>query len=88
MKFLDEKETKRLLKTLPFYNVAIEKPKIKKLDNVDMLSELPFYHELNIVKTAIAFKRYAKSYSTEIIKDKDENIKDRLAHLEASKPVT
>ena len=53
-----------------------------------MLSEIPFYHELNIVKTAKAFKRYAKSYSTEIIKDKDENIKYPLAHLEASKPVT
>ena len=44
-----------LFKELPFYNEPIEKPKIKKLKYVDMLSELPFYDELNIVKTAKAF---------------------------------
>ena len=51
MRFLDEKkETKRLLKKLLFYNVPIEKLKIKKIDNVNMLRELPFYDELNIVQ--------------------------------------
>ena len=78
MGFLDKKETKRLLKKLPFYNAPIEKPKIKKVNNVDMLSGLPFYHELSIVKSAKAFKRYARSYSIEIINDKDENIYKRL----------
>ena len=38
-----------------------------------MLSELPFYNELNIAKTAKAFKR---SYSIEIIEDENENVKD------------
>ena len=30
-------------KELPFYNKRIEKPKIKRLKNIDLLSELPFY---------------------------------------------
>ena len=29
-------------KVLPFYNVSIDKPKIKLLENVDLLAELPF----------------------------------------------
>ena len=29
-------------KELPFYNKHIEKPKIKCLKNIDLLSELPF----------------------------------------------
>ena len=33
-------------KELPFYNKHIEKPKIKRLRNIDLLSELPFYQEL------------------------------------------
>ena len=45
-----------------------------------MLSELPFYEELSIIKTDQAFKGYAMSYKTETI-DK----KDPLTQLEASK---
>ena len=30
-------------KELPFYNKRIEKLKIKRLKNVDLLSELPFF---------------------------------------------
>ena len=45
-----------------------------------MLSELPFYEELSIIKTDQAFKGYAMSYKVEII---DKN--DPLAQLEASK---
>ena len=52
-----------------------------------MLSELPFLMGLNIVKIAKAFKKYARSCSFEIIKDKDGNMNDPLAQLEASKPV-
>ena len=33
-------------KELPFYNVSINKPKIKSLKNVDLLAELPFYNQL------------------------------------------
>ena len=35
-------------KELPFYNVSIEKPKIKRLKNIDLLAELPFYDQLNM----------------------------------------
>ena len=30
-------------KELPFYNASIEKPKIKRLTNINLLAELPFY---------------------------------------------
>ena len=50
---------------LPFYNVSIEKPKIKRLN--DLLAELPFYDQLNIIKTDQAFKGYARSYKVEIV---------------------
>ena len=48
--FGDKKEAKRLFQKLPFYNVLIEKPKIKHLSNTDLLHELPFYDELNILQ--------------------------------------
>ena len=37
-------------KGLPFYNKPIEKPKIKRLKNIDLLSELPFYEERYVIK--------------------------------------
>ena len=48
-------------KELPFYNKHIEKPRVKRLKNIDLLSELPFYEELNVIKTNHAFRRYAIS---------------------------
>ena len=30
-------------KELPFYNKSFEKPKVKRLKNIDQLAELPFY---------------------------------------------
>ena len=42
-------------KKLPFYIGHIEKPKFKRLKNIDLLSELPFYEELNIIKRNHAF---------------------------------
>ena len=54
-------------KELPFFNVSIEKPKIKRLKNVDLLAELPFYDQLNITKTDQAFKGYARSYKVEVV---------------------
>ena len=44
-----------------FYNKHIEKPKSKPLKNIDLLSKLPFYEELNVI-TNPAFTRYAMSY--------------------------
>ena len=48
--FWNEKEAKGLFHILPFYNVLIEKPKIKHLTNIELLYELPFYDELGVVK--------------------------------------
>ena len=57
-------------KELPFYNKYIEKPKIKRLKNIDLLSELPFYEELNVIKANHAFRGYALSYKVKIIEKK------------------
>ena len=62
------------------FNVCIEKPKIKRLKNIDLLAELPFYDELNIIKTDHAFSGYATSYKVEIV---DKN--DLTVQLEAIK---
>ena len=67
-------------KELPFFNVSIEKPKIKRLNNVVLLPKLPFYDQINIIKTDQAFKGHAVSYKVEIV-DK----KDLIVQLEASK---
>ena len=74
------KRNNKLFQELPLYNVLIQKPRIKHLKNIDLLHELPFYDELNIVKISEAFKRYATSYKIEIIDSKDP-----LVQLEASK---
>ena len=67
-------------KEIRFYNKHIEKHEIKHLKNIDLLSELPFYEHLNIIKTNQAIKGYAMSYEVEIIERKDP-----MNQLEASK---
>ena len=67
-------------KELPFFNVSIEKPNIKRLKNVDSLAELPFYDQLNLIKTDQSFRGYARSYKVEIV-DK----KNLIVQLEGSK---
>ena len=74
-------DNKNLLKMLPFYNILIDSPKIKELTNVEPLNELPFYDSLNIKEISKTFKRYAKSFSIEIV-----NSRDPLIQLNASKP--
>ena len=51
------KKAKNLFQTLPFCNVLIEKPEIKKLLSVELLHEHPFYDELSITEVSKAFKR-------------------------------
>ena len=58
----------------------VRKTRIKRLKNKDLLHKLPFYNKLSIEKISKAFKRYARSYRTEIIDSKDP-----LVQLEASK---
>ena len=65
---------------LPFYNVSIDKPIIKRLKNIDLLPRLPFHDQLNIIKTDHAFSGYAMSYKVETV-DK----KDLIVQLEASR---
>ena len=72
----------KIFKILPFYNSYIEPPKIKKLNNAELLRELPFYDELSIVKNKTAFSGYAKTYKIEIV-DK----RDVIVQLKASKIV-
>ena len=38
-------------KELPFYNKPTKKPKVKRLKNIDRLTELPFYEQLSVLKT-------------------------------------
>ena len=44
-------DTADYFKELPFYNKPIEKPNVKRLKNIDWLTELPFYEQLNVIKT-------------------------------------
>ena len=67
-------------KKLPFYNVSIDKTKIKRLSNINLLAELPFHDQLSIIKTDQAFSGYARSYKVEIVERKD-----LIVQLEASK---
>ena len=72
----------KIFKTLPFYGTYFEKPKVKKLNNVQLLKELPFYDELSIVKNKTAFSGCARSYKIEIV-DK----RDAVVQLQASEIV-
>ena len=73
-------DAKIVFQILPFYNTSIEKPEIKKLSNIKLLQELPFYNELNVVKSSDAFSGYARSYKVEIVDHKDP-----LVQLQARK---
>ena len=67
-------------KELPFYNKHIKKPKIKRSKSIDLLSELPFYEELNVIKTTHTFRGYAMSNKFKLVQKKDP-----IEQLEASK---
>ena len=78
--FWNEKEAKNIFQALPFYNILIKKTEIKKLSNIELLHELPFYDELSIIEVSKAFKRYARSYKVEIVDHEDP-----LVQLETTK---
>ena len=67
-------------KKKPFYNKYIEKPRVKRSKNINLLSELPFYEELNVIKTNHAFRGYEMNYKVEITERKDP-----IYQLETSK---
>ena len=64
-------DANKIFPVLPFYNSCIQKPKVKMLNNVQLLKELPFYDELNIVKNKTAFIGYVRSYKIEIVNKRD-----------------
>ena len=66
-------------KELPFFNVSIDKPNIKRLSDINLLAEVPFYERLSVIKTDQAFSQYARSYKVEIVERKDP-----IVQLEAS----
>ena len=66
--FWDESE---IFKLLPFYDSYIERPKIKRINNVQLLKELHFYDDLSIVKNKTAFSCYSRSYKVEIVDKRD-----------------
>ena len=51
--------------------MPIEKPKIKRLKNIDLLFNFFFYEELFVIKTDHVYRGYAMSYKIEIIERKD-----------------
>ena len=67
-------------KELRFYKRPIKKPKIKLLKNNDLLSELPFYEQLNLIKINYAIREYAISYKVKLVEKKDP-----IKQLESSK---
>ena len=67
-------------KELPFYNKHIKNPKIKRLKNTDLVLDVLFYEELNVIKTSYAFRGYGMSYKVETIEKGDP-----IKQLEASK---
>ena len=46
----------KYFKDLPYYNKPTEKPKTKRLKNIDLLSELPFNEELSVIKQIMRLK--------------------------------
>ena len=58
-----------ILKNFLFNNKLTERP-IKRLKNLDPLFELPFYEQLEVIKTDQAFKGYAMSYKVEVVEKK------------------
>ena len=74
-------DANRIFRLLPFYDTYITKPKIKKLNNVELLKELAFYDELSIVKNKTAFSGYPQSYKIEIVDKKDEVIQLKASEI-------
>ena len=74
-------DAKELFKIFPFYNIFIDNPKVKKLNNVELLKELSFYDELSIVKNKTAFSGYAQSYKIEIAGKTDVIVQLKASEL-------
>ena len=67
-------------KELPFYNKPIKNPKVKRLKNINRLVKLPFYEQLDVIKTDQAFSDCSMLYKVQIVEKKDP-----IVQLQASK---
>ena len=65
---------------MSFWKAKKVKKEVKKLSSIKLLKQLPFYDELNVVKSSNALRRYTKSYKVEIVDHKNP-----LVQLQASK---
>ena len=74
-------DANKIFHVLPLYSTYTERLEIKKLSNVELLKELPFYDELSIVKNQSAFSGYARSYKIEIIDKRDVIIQLKASEL-------
>ena len=77
---------KKLWSKQPFYKQPIQKPCVKKLTNLELLRELPFYDDINTLRKERAFKTYVETYKAEIINNKSLSDslsmnKNRIKHL-------
>ena len=68
-------------KELPFYNKPIKKPRVKRLKDIDQLIKLPFYEQLDVIKTDSPFRGYAMSYKVQIVERKDPIIQLKAEKL-------
>ena len=68
-------DANKIFTILTFYNSYIEGPKVKKINNVQLLKELRFYDELNIVKNKNAFSGYARTYVVVLLEASKISIK-------------
>ena len=49
----------------------MKQPHIKKLSNQELLRELPFYDDINILRNERTFRGYAETYKVETINNRN-----------------
>ena len=76
-------DANKIFQILSFYNTFIS-PGVKKLSEVELLKELPFYDELSIVKNKTALSGYAQSYKTEIVDERNVVVQLKASELSIS----
>ena len=74
-------DANKIFKILRFYDSYIGKLKVKKLNNVQLRKELPFYDELSLLKNKTAFSGYFQSYKIEIVDKKDDVVQLKASEI-------
>ena len=68
-------------KKLPFYSKHIQKPKVKRLKNIDWLLGFSLYEKLDVIKTDQAFSGYAMSNKVQIVERIDPIVQLKVSNL-------